>query len=574
MADQKGIKTQITPLAAAASSRPRIGEILLGHGHITDSELQRALELRNAPGETRRLGEVLQGMSLTEQQLAEGLSRQFGIPMLTEEMIPEHMPLERVSFEFLRRNSVLPVSVEGSTLTVAVSDPTDSACIESLRASYDLGIRTLMSTRTAIADALQRLQSSQETVMQKLLEDVDEKDMSMEVDGEVSHLKDLAQEKGIISLVNHVIERATLERASDIHVEPSETSVRIRYRIDGILYERETLPIKMQAALSSRIKLLSNMNIAERRLPQDGRMRGRFGGRELDMRVSTLPTIYGESIVMRLLDKDAKTITLEDLGYDEMLLGKYAEMIKKPYGMILITGPTGAGKTTTLYASLEKINSSEKKIITIEEPVEYILKGINQIQVRTKIGLTFANGLRSIVRQDPDVIMVGEIRDLETASISIHASLTGHLLFSTLHTNDAASAIARLIDMGVEHYLVSSTLIGVVAQRLVRRLCPNCRSEHPVPEDLTAVLGEGVKTVWRGEGCDNCMHTGYKGRVGIFEILMVDAEIKELIMAKANASEIKNEAVKLGMRTLREDGLEKIRSGLTTVDEVMRVTYA
>lgn len=314
------------------------------------------------------------------------------------------------------------------------------------------------------------------------------------------------------------------------------------------------------------------MNIAERRLPQDGRIKGTYGGRPIDIRVSTIPTVYGESIVMRLLDKESSFLTLEELGMDSETLKKYESLIHKPYGMILITGPTGSGKTTTLYASLDRINSPDKKIITIEEPVEYLMKGINQIQVKPKIGLTFASGLRHIVRQDPDVIMVGEIRDLETAGIAIHAALTGHLIFSTLHTNDAPGAMTRLMDMGVENYLVSSTLIGVVAQRLVRRICNSCKVEYRVPEELKKELRINQDILWRGTGCERCSNTGYRGRIGIFELLVVNDDIRNMIMAKATSRELKEKAISLGMKTLRQDGIEKVMKGITTAEEVLRVT--
>lgn len=411
--------------------------------------------------------------------------------------------------------------------------------------------------------------------MQQLIEDAAEDESAGPVvTGEISHLRDLAQEKGIIQLVNIIIENAVKDRASDIHIEPGELSVRARYRIDGVLYEKEVLPMRTYSAISSRIKLLSQMNIAERRLPQDGRIKGSFSGREIDIRVSTLPTIYGESIVMRLLDKGTSFVTLEQLGFDRVILDVYEQMIRKPYGMILITGPTGSGKSTTLYASLDKINTPEKKIITIEEPVEYLMPGINQIQVRPKIGLTFAGGLRHIVRQDPDVIMVGEIRDMETAGISIHAALTGHLLYSTLHTNDAPGAVTRLMDMGVENYLVSSTLICVVAQRLVRRICPQCREGVPVSGDAMKQFDERLDTLWRGRGCEECAGTGYRGRIGIFEMLPVGDEIRDLIMRRSTVKEIRDKAISLGMRTLREDGIRKVMEGVTTIDEVFRVTQA
>ncbi len=392
-----------------------------------------------------------------------------------------------------------------------------------------------------------------------------------ETSKEVDHLKDLAHEKGIVQLVNLIIENAVRDRASDIHIEPEEDLLRVRYRIDGVLYEKEVIPVRMAPAVVSRIKLLASMNIAERRLPQDGRIEGKYGNKEIDIRVSTIPTVHGESLVMRILDRGSTFIGLEELGFDSYLLNQYIELIHKPYGMILITGPTGSGKSTTLYASLDRINSPDKKIITIEEPVEYIMKGINQINVRPKIGLTFANGLRHIVRQDPDIIMVGEIRDLETAGIAIHAALTGHLLFSTLHTNDAPGAITRLIDMGVENYLVSSTLISVMAQRLVRRICPDCKEEYFPGDDITSEFNL-PKMLFKGKGCNNCAGTGYRGRIAIFELLIINDEIREMIMEKATVRQLREKAIELGMRTLREDGLAKVRKGITTIDEVLRVT--
>lgn len=549
----------------------KIGQILLGLGYVRETDIQKALEIQRTDGRDKRLGEILRDLFLKEEEFLQALAMQFNIPVVSEDRFPDTMPIDKVSFDFLKENLILPLNLTDNTLSIAIADPTRTDAIDSIRASFDYEIRLSLASEAAISEHLEMLHASRDAVMQRLLKGVEE-EAPPETAGEISHLRDLAQEKGIIQLVNIIIDNAVKDNASDIHVEPEEMTVRVRYRIDGILYDREILPVKTQAALSSRIKLLSQMNIAERRLPQDGRIRGRFSGRDIDIRVSTIPTVYGESIVMRLLDKEVSFITLEDLGFDNTLLGKYGALIKKPYGMILITGPTGSGKTTTLYASLDKINSTEKKIITIEEPVEYLLRGINQIQVRPKIGLTFADGLRHIVRQDPDIIMVGEVRDMETASIGVHAALTGHLLFSTLHTNDAPSAITRLIDMGVENYLVASTLIGVMAQRLVRRICPLCKEPYTVPEDIKAELGSDISTLWRGRGCDDCMNTGYRGRIAIFELLTIEDELRDLITVKATSRAIKDKAVSLGMQTLRENGMEKAKNGITSVEEVFRVT--
>jgi general secretion pathway protein E len=551
----------------------KIGQILLDLGYVKDTDINRALEIQKTEGKKRRLGEILHESTLKEEGLLHALSLQFNIPMISESEFPKVISIDKISFNFLKENIILPLSLSDNTLSIAVGDPLRNDAFDALRTSFGYDLKFFLSKTSSILEHLEVLHGSRDAVMQRLIEDVtEEESLVTGVTEDIGHLKDLAQEKGVIQLVNMVIENAVKDRASDIHIEPEEYNVRVRYRIDGILYDKEILPVRMQSAVSSRIKLLSQMNIAERRLPQDGRIKGSFGSRDIDIRVSTIPTIYGESIVMRLLDRETYFLTLTDIGFDDNLIEKYEGLIRRPYGMILLTGPTGSGKTTTLYASLDRINSPEKKIITIEEPVEYLMRGINQIQVRPKIGLTFAGGLRHIVRQDPDVIMVGEVRDLETAGISIHAALTGHLIFSTLHTNDAPGAITRLMDMGVENYLVSSTLIGVMAQRLVRRICPECKESHKATDDIRAELGVDVKDVWRGKGCNNCLGTGYRGRIAIFELLTIDDEIRELIMRRATVREIKDKAISLGMRTLRQDGIEKIKRGITTVDEVLRVT--
>ena len=553
--------------------RKKIGEILLEAGNLTSEDIIRTLEVQKAEGMKRRFCEILMDEGISEEDIFRALSAQFQMPLLDMKDFPETLPIEKISFGFLEENLILPLELKANVLKIAVGDPTNIEGLESIKASYDYDLSVVLAKKSEIAQHLKLLHGSRSAVMQRLIEDTAEDELSgTDLTGEISHLRDLAQEKGIIQLVNLLMSNAVKDRASDIHVEPGEIGVRVRYRIDGVLYEKETLPVRMYSAVTSRIKLLSQMNIAERRLPQDGRIKVTVAEKAIDIRVSTIPTIYGESIVMRLLDKETSFITLEDIGFDRTLLDIYEDVILKPYGMILITGPTGSGKSTTLYASLAKINSPEKKIITVEEPVEYLMQGITQIQVRPKIGLTFANGLRHIVRQDPDVIMVGEIRDMETASIGIHASLTGHLLFSTLHTNDAPGAITRLMDMGVENYLVASTLICVMAQRLVRRLCEHCKVKQDVSADILKKFNSSVKEVWIGTGCDYCSGTGYRGRIGIFEVLPVGDEIRELIMRRATVKEIKDKAIALGMRTLREDGIEKVKRGVTTIDEVLRVT--
>ena len=414
--------------------------------------------------------------------------------------------------------------------------------------------------------------------MEKIIEDIDRiPEYRAEEEEDVDHLRDMASEAPVIRLVNLIITRAIERRASDIHFEPFEEQFRVRYRIDGVLHDVESPPKRFQAAIVSRVKIMAKLNIAERRLPQDGRIMLRVKGKEIDFRVSTIPTIHGESVVLRILEKSSILLDIEKLGFPRDTLEGFRALIQRPHGIILVTGPTGSGKTTTLYCALGKINSPEKKIITVEDPVEYQLRGINQIQVKPSIGLSFANALRSIVRQDPDVILIGEIRDAETAEIAIHAALTGHLVLSTLHTNDAPSAITRLIDMGMEDYLLSSTIIGILAQRLVRIACPFCQEPYsPDPavlremrvdkQDLSHLKIIDVK------GCERCAHTGYWGRSGIFEFLPITEEVRRLILEKKDSSIIKEVARKNGMRTLREDGWMKVRHGITTISEVLRVT--
>lgn len=551
----------------------KIGDILLEMGVLTAAEVGRMHEIQTSEGGSRRFGEIAVEQGTSEDKVLEALAIQFRLPVVDLKDYADEVPLEKISFSFLENNLLLPLTLQGNTLTVAIADPTHAEGVDALRSSFGYEVELFLAKKSDILERLQLQRGSRNAVMQRLIEDAAEDEAAgPAITGEISHLKDLAQEKGIIQLVNIIIENAVKDRASDIHIEPGELTVRARYRIDGVLYEKEVLPMRTYSAISSRIKLLAQMNIAERRLPQDGRIKASFSGKEIDIRVSTLPTIHGESIVMRLLDKGTAFVTLEDLGFDRVILDIYEQMIKRPYGMILITGPTGSGKSTTLYASLDKINTPEKKIITIEEPVEYLMPGINQIQVRPKIGLTFAGGLRHIVRQDPDVIMVGEIRDMETAGIAIHAALTGHLLYSTLHTNDAPGAVTRLMDMGIENYLVASTLIGVIAQRLVRKICEHCAESRPVTGDAVKRLDERIERIWHGAGCEHCAGTGYRGRIGIFEMLPVEDEIRNLIMERATVKEIKDMAMSLGMRTLREDGIQKVIRGVTTIDEVLRVT--
>jgi general secretion pathway protein E len=462
-------------------------------------------------------------------------------------------------------------------------DPGDFYVIESLQKATGLRLRRCLARERDILEALNTYYADGATEAGERNGENEAGDVEYVQDDQedVEHLRDLASEAPVIRLVNTLIARALERRASDIHIEPFEKELQVRYRIDGILHDVEAPPRKLQAALISRVKLMAKLNIAERRLPQDGRIKLRMLGREIDLRVSTLPTLYGESVVMRILDRSSISVSLETLGFPTDTMSEVEKQIARPYGMILVTGPTGSGKTTTLYGSLDKINSPDKKIITIEDPVEYQLAGVNQIHVKPQIGLTFANGLRSIVRQDPDVIMIGEIRDFETAEIAVQAALTGHLVFSTLHTNDAAGAISRLLEMGVEDYLLASSLLAVMAQRLVRTLCPHCRRpiEGGVMLSDNGNIADGTNgargmpmAAYDARGCEACDMTGYHGRSGIFELLLINEGVRQLVLKHSSSDIIKTFAVSQGMRTLREDGWRKVREGTTTVSEVLRVT--
>jgi type II secretion system protein E len=451
--------------------------------------------------------------------------------------------------------------------------------VDDLRGVLGLEVKVAVAPEGAILEAIDRYFGTGSTAVQKVIETMRGDEGSGDEGGveDLTSLRDMAFDAPVVRLVNLLIENAIKAGASDIHIEPFEDNLRVRYRIDGVLFDAETPPRRLRAAVTSRIKIMAELNIAERRLPQDGRIRMGLEGRRLDIRVSTIPTIHGESIVMRILDRAAILLPLEKLGFDARSRRQIERIINLPHGMLLVTGPTGSGKTTTLYAALDKINSPGKKIITVEDPVEYQLRGVNQIHVKPKIGLTFAAGLRHIVRQDPDVIMVGEIRDLETADIAIHAALTGHLVFSALHTNDAPGALTRLLDMGVEPYLAASVLEGVLAQRLVRMICTGCRTPYtPEPKELRAMGVERVPAgveVSRGQGCGDCRGTGYRGRTGIYEFMPMTEELRSLTLRKVPGHELRQRAVAAGMTSLRQDGWQKCCLGVTTVEEILRVTH-
>jgi len=554
----------------------RLGEILVQARVVTDELLQEALA--RAGQERQRLGEALVAMgAASADDVLKAVAAQQELPYLSAEELPSTPPaLKELSPKYLRQYVACPIAVEGTTVTVATADPTNPLLLDDLEQTLSLAIKLCVAPGPAILEAIERAYGAN-TALQKIVEGMGSgADRHAEPEDDVDHLRDLAFEAPVVRLVNLLIEEALTADASDIHIEPFEDSLRVRYRIDGLLYDQEAPPRRLQAALTSRIKIMAELNIAERRLPQDGRIRVTgMGGRRVDIRVSTVPTIHGESIVMRLLDRSSVFLPFDRLGFSSPTARAFEMLIRQPHGILLVTGPTGSGKTTTLYAALDKINRADLKIITVEDPVEYQLKGVNQIPVRPKIGLSFAAGLRHIVRQDPDVIMVGEIRDLETAEIAIQSALTGHLVFSTLHTNDAPGAVTRLQDMGCEPYLLSSVLTGVLAQRLVRRICQACRApDHPDPAELLA-LGITDATgleLFRGKGCDECRGTGYRGRTGIYELFKISEEARSLIVQKVPGGEIRRHAVGHGMITLREDAWAKACAGLTTVAEILRVT--
>jgi general secretion pathway protein E len=500
------------------------------------------------------------------------------IPYLQAEDLPKvPFVLNGISSRFIRENRIIPVELKNNVLKVVMSNPEDAAAIDALRVATSADILVYTCDHKAVEEYISRFFEQESQNINRIIEDLGEGGVEFlkEEEEDIGHLKDLASEAPIIRLVNMFITRAVEGRASDIHIEPFEDELKVRYRIDGVLHDIESTPKRLQAAIVSRIKIMAKLNIAERRLPQDGRIRLKVGEKEIDLRVSTIPVLYGESVVMRILLKEGIVIDLDLLGFPPDTLRSFDHLITRPNGIILVTGPTGSGKTTTLYGALDKINSPDKKIITVEDPVEYQLKGVNQIQVKPQIGLNFANTLKHIVRQDPDIIMIGEIRDLETAEIAIQSALTGHLVFSTLHTNDAPSAITRLLDMGVENFLLSSTVRGILAQRLVRVVCPSCKEvdSSVIDREELKLLGlDATSTLYQGRGCEHCAFTGYYGRNGIFELLIVGDEIRKLILKNADSNQIRETAKRHGMRTLLEDGSKKIEAGITTLSEVLRVT--
>lgn len=557
-------------LAPAHPATLRLGERLVAAGKLNDRDLQNALQAQKELG--GYLGQVLLQLGLVaEADVAQVLAEALQVRWLRGDEFPDVLPaVPGLLPGFLESQCVCPVSLQENVLQVAMAVPQDEFVRKGLRLATGLEIQPVLALESDIRKAL--TQAAQDPDV----EDDDSWGSDFAGGDFVEHLKDLASEAPVIRLVSGIIARAIELHASDIHLEPFEAGLNVRYRMDGVIHFSEVVPPRLSAAVGSRVKLLAHLDIAERRLPQDGRIKTRAKGRELDLRVSTTPTVHGESIVMRVLDRASVRLSLETMGFAHDVLANFNDLLAKPHGIVLVTGPTGSGKTTTLYAALSKIDAISNKIITVEDPVEYQLDGINQIQVHPQIGLTFASALRSILRQDPDIIMIGEMRDGETAQIAVQSALTGHLVLSTLHTNTAAGAVTRMRDMGVESYLITSSVNGVLAQRLVRTLCSACKQPDNLPEaacegsGLSRFLGTG--TVYRAVGCDACRGTGYKGRTGIHELMVLGDDLRRAIVEGQDANALHGLAAKQGMLSLYEDGLRKVAAGVTTLDEVLRVT--
>ncbi|MFZ5850064.1 MAG: GspE/PulE family protein [Actinomycetota bacterium] len=551
----------------------QLGDILLDEGMVTADQLAAAYDEHEKAG--RSLGRVLveRGL-LTESQLVAALATQIGLRFvdLTEYPV-DGSAVGRVSGPVCRRHTALPIGFEDGRLLLAMADPANVFALDDFRSLTGLEVKPVVATRTDVLAAIDRYYRADS--------DLDDLTLAMDAgeseEEELSHVREIVEDAPIVKYVNLLITQAIQDRASDIHLEPTDRDLRVRFRIDGVLHEVMRSPKAIQSGVISRLKIMSDINIAERRVPQDGRLSVAAQGRKVDLRVATLPTVWGEKVVMRILDNSTAMLDLAELGFSEANYERYARSFTKPYGMILVTGPTGSGKSTTLYATLNLVSRPEVNVITVEDPVEYRLAGINQVQTNVKAGLTFASALRSILRSDPDVVLIGEIRDHETAQIAVEASLTGHLVLSTLHTNDAPSAVTRLTEMGIEPFLVGSALDCVLAQRLARRLCTRCKEEYvPTPESLVAARfpwteGEPLPVLYRAAGCTVCAKTGYKGRLALHEVMAVTEEVERLAVERASATAIGAVAREQGMRTLRQDGMAKVAAGVTSIDEILRV---
>ena len=565
----------------------RLGDLLVADGLLSAEQLKKALAEQK--GSPEKIGSVLIRLNfVNEDQLIGFLSRQYGVPSITLAQLDiDSDVLKLVPAPIARKYEVIPVRKMGNSLALAMADPTNVFALDDISFMTNLQVLPLVASQTAIKKAIDRNYESKTEAISTVLSDMQTDLSNLEVlaEGEegskvdVFELKESADEAPVVKLVNMVLVDAIQKGASDIHFESYEKIFRIRFRIDGVLHEMLAPPKRLESAILSRLKIMSSLDIAERRLPQDGRIKLRYNTREIDFRVSTLPTIFGEKAVLRILDKEALKLDMTQLGFDEWSLEKFSAVIHQPYGMVLITGPTGSGKTTTLYSAIHTINSPDVNIMTAEDPVEYNLKGVNQVQINEGIGRTFSAALRSFLRQDPDVILVGETRDLETAQISIRAALTGHLVFSTLHTNDCPSTIARLLDMGIPPFLVASSLLLVLAQRLGRKVCRACREPYDADEESLVPYGhvpsgKGKVQFYKGKGCATCNFTGMKGRIAIYEVMPVGEELRDAILKNASTADLRSIAQSQGMRSLRQAGLMKIIEGTTTVEEVLRVTLS
>jgi len=562
----------VEPQGLEAATRARLGELLVQAGKLSARDLERALSAQQEMG--GMLGRVLVRLGLvSEIDVARILAEQLGAALVSAEGFPDLMPeVEGLLPEFLHANAVYPLRLEGQELHVAMAVPQDAFVVKALHLATGCAIRPHLALESDIEKALAE-------PVEEAAEEGDDDGFGDGLDGGdfVEHLKDLASEAPVIRLVNTIIGRVIDLRASDIHLEPFDDGLHVRYRVDGVIHPGELVPPRLSAAVSSRVKLLAHLDIAERRLPQDGRIKTRVKGRELDLRVSTVPTVHGESVVMRVLDRASVRLNLDTMGFEQDTLARFNALLARPHGILLVTGPTGSGKTTTLYAALSKIDAQANKIITVEDPVEYQLEGINQIQVHPQINLTFANALRSILRQDPDIIMIGEMRDGETAQIAVQSALTGHLVLSTLHTNTAAGAVIRMQDMGVESYLITSSVNGVLAQRLVRTLCGHCKEAYEPGPEVRQSTGLArfcppERPIYRAVGCEHCRQSGYRGRTGIHELFVLDEPMRRAIIEGRDANALNTIAAQGGMLSLFEDGLRKVAAGVTTLDELARVT--
>jgi type IV pilus assembly protein PilB len=565
-------------------SAERLGRLLCNAGILTEEQLQKALLDQKKEG--GRLGTALVKLGfIAEDKLLQFLSRQYGIPSIDLNTIEiEEAIIKLIPTEVIQKYHVVPVKRAGAVLSVAMVDPTDMFAVDDIKFMTGYEVVPLVASEGAIGKAINKYYDqaqSMQTVLQNIEADEENLNVIEEQDDQLSvgELKEAVDEAPVVKLVNLLLTEAIKKGASDIHIEAYEKKFRVRYRLDGSLYEAMAPPMKLKAALTSRLKIMANLDIAERRLPQDGRIKLKTKDKEVDLRVSTLPCLFGEKIVMRILDKSNLTLDLTKLGFEPSALEHFLKAVTCPYGMVLVTGPTGSGKTTTLYSAMHYINTEDINIMTAEDPVEYNLMGVNQVQMKEDIGLNFAAALRSFLRQDPDVVMVGEIRDFETAEISVKAALTGHLVLSTLHTNDAPSTVNRLLNMGIEPFLVASSVILILAQRLVRKICTECKEVEKVPPKTLVDLGftpdEAREAVcYRGKGCPNCSDTGYRGRIALYEVMPVGEELRELILQGVSADELKKRAISLGMRSLRMSGLQKIKEGMSSIEEVVNTTFA